>query len=64
MKDATTNAPPFVRITPDTVHEQYEFIFAPWVKAMGLTRLAVAEAHVTLLTSGKLVAHSTAEFIF
>lgn len=42
---APTN-PPSLPITNDTVHEFYEWLFAPWVKELGLRDFAVSPGQV------------------
>ncbi|MFP5474572.1 MAG: PaaI family thioesterase [Gammaproteobacteria bacterium] len=39
--------PPRPPITNDTVHEFYEWLFAPWVKGLGLRDFAVSPGQVT-----------------
>ena len=36
-----------VRVTNDNVHEFYEYLFAPWVKALGLKDLKVSEGQAS-----------------
>ena len=45
MTDLRKHAP----ITNDTVADTYEYIFAPWVKAMGLTELTVGKGTASAL---------------
>ena len=39
-------SPPSLPITNDTVHEFYEWLFAPWVKELGLRDFAVSPGQV------------------
>ena len=62
---ATPSKPLSLPITGETVLELYDWLFAPWVNVLRFGKSsAFAEAKVTFLTSGELVAHATLEFAF
>ena len=44
MTDSAT--PPSLPVTNQTVHEFYEWLFAPWVKEIGLRDFAVSPGQV------------------
>jgi len=53
---AASASPPILPVTNDTVHEFYEWLFAPWVKELGLRDFAVSpgQAVATLPQNKKL----------